>query len=126
MKKLMLMLAMAAIGSTMAAQNAHITVKGVKNSQGKVLLMVDCKAPKNGEPAKPVMAMADAKVGDVTFDMEIPMAESWTVSVFHDENGDYKMDMDADGRPAEGYVRKAFQPEKDGTSMVLKLYYPVF
>lgn len=45
---------------------------------------------------------------------------------FHDENGNWELDMNEQGIPVEGYAREKCKKEADASATVkMKMYYPV-
>lgn len=103
------------------AQKVTVEVKGVRNDKGNVLVMAQTKPE-----AEPVYGFAKAAKGTVKVDLEKAPGERFTVSVFHDENENWKMDMDEKNMPAEGYGRENCQLKQDTTAVYkIKLFYPV-
>ena len=51
--------------------------------------------------------------------------EKFDLSVFHDENENWQMDMLEGKGPAEGYVLKSCEVKDEEATFKLKLYYPV-
>lgn len=48
------------------------------------------------------------------------------ISLFHDENGNWELDMNEQGIPVEGYAREKCKKEADASATVkMKMYYPV-
>lgn len=101
-----------------SAKTLEITVSDVRNDKGKILVMA-----KVAGREQPVYAMSTAKTGKVAVTLEGIDADVTEVSLFHDEDGDYKMKMGERG-PVEGYAtRKCKLPEEHNTA-TLRLYYP--
>ena len=52
--------------------------------------------------------------------------EKFLISLFHDENGNWELDMNEQGIPVEGYAREKCKKEADASATVkMKMYYPV-
>ena len=51
--------------------------------------------------------------------------EKFDLSVFHDENENWQMDMLEGKGPAEGYALKSCEVKDEEATFKLKLYYPV-
>ena len=139
---ILLILFVGFFASTLMGQNLNIRVSKVRNDKGNVLLMISKAA--NGrendsiastadkDALKPIMRLQKACNGSVNF--VIPMDElkkmhsdKFIISVFHDENGNYKLDMNEQQRPIEGFVRRMYsvkQWENNETAQ-LNLYYPI-
>lgn len=101
-----------------SAKTLEITVTDIRNDKGTILAM----AKVSGQE-QPIYGMAAAKAGKVAVTLEGIDADAAEVSLFHDEDGDYKMKMGERG-PVEGYAtRKCKLPEEHNTA-TLKLYYP--
>lgn len=121
MKKhaLFLLAAAATLSATSAAaRNLEITVADIRSDRGSILVMATVEGVD-----KPFYAMTAAKAGTVVVSLEGIDADKTDVSLFHDENGNFKMDM-GDRGPIEGYAaRKCNLPETEN-AVTLKLYYP--
>lgn len=103
------------------AQKITVEVKGVRNDQGNVLVMAQTTPE-----AEPVYGFGKATKGIVKVDLEKAPGEKFIISVFHDENENWKMDMDEKHMPIEGYGRENCQLKQDTTAVYrLKLFYPV-
>ncbi|NLI35127.1 MAG: DUF2141 domain-containing protein [Bacteroidales bacterium] len=139
---ILLILFVGFLASTLMGQNLNIKVSKVRNDKGHVLLMIS-KAVNGHEndsivsstdkdALKPIMRLQKACNGSVNF--VIPMDElkkmhsnKFIISVFHDENGNYKLDMNDQQRPIEGFIRRTYsvkQWENNETAQ-LNLYYPI-
>lgn len=117
MKKIFL-LAAALLGATaISAKTLEITVPNVRSARGALLAM----AAVPGEE-KPVYGMAEAKAGAVVVTLEIA-GDTAEVSLFHDENGNYQMDM-GDRGPTEGYASKKCRLSDERTAVRMNLFYP--
>lgn len=96
-----------------------IQIENVRNDKGNVLGMA--KIPGVTEP---MFQMVKAAKGAVTLELKGIHAESVEVSIFHDENGNYQLEMGERG-PLEGYVTKKYKLKAAGNPFNLSLYYPV-
>lgn len=115
---LILASALASIATATSAKSLEITVTGVRNDKGNILVMA--KIP--GVEA-PVYAMSPAAEGDVAVTLNGIDADAVEVSLFHDEDGDYRMKTGERG-PEEGYAaRKCKLPGQQSTAR-MQLYYP--
>ena len=79
----------------------------------------------SGKDTKPVYGMAKSEKGKVTIRLENVDWEKFDLSVFHDENENWQMDMLEGKGPAEGYVLKSCEVKDEEATFKLKLYYPV-
>ena len=76
--------------------------------------------------SKPVYAMATAVKDTVTVVLKDVPWEKFLISLFHDENGNWELDMNEQGIPVEGYAREKCKKEADASATVkMKMYYPV-
>lgn len=105
--------------STAGARTIIVKVSNIQGEQGTILVMAQY-----GKESKPVYGMAKPEKGEVTITLENVEWEQFDLSVFHDENGNYKMDFTDDKKPAEGYAMKNCKPQKEEEIVKLKLYYP--
>lgn len=117
MKKILMLAAALAAAATLSAKTLEITVPNVRNSKGSILVMAAVPGQE-----KPVYGMAEAQEGAVVLTLEIP-GDTAEVSLFHDENGDYKMAM-GDRGPTEGYAAKKCKLAEERTAVRMKLFYP--
>lgn len=118
MKKLLTLFALATVANA-SARKLEITVADIRSDRGSILVM----ATLPGEE-KPRYAMAQAKTGSVTVTLVGLEADAADVSLFHDENGDFKMDMGERG-PTEGYATRKCKLRAEENAVTLKLFYPV-
>lgn len=128
--------------STLVGQNLNIKVSGVRNDKGNVLLMISrtisgrendsTASSTDKELSKPIVRLQKACRGSVNF--VIPRSElkkmdsdKFVISVFHDENGNYKLDMNEQQRPIEGFIRRIYSAKQwtDNQAAKLNLYYPI-
>lgn len=119
MKTLLVMLAALALGSAAAtAKTLEITVEDVRSDKGLILVM----AAATGQE-QPVYGKADAKKGSVVVTLTSLEADTVEVSLFHDEDGDFKMKTGSRG-PQEGYAARKCKLPADTNAAKLRLYYP--
>lgn len=121
MKILQLLLAVGFALASMAvsAKTLEVTVSDIRSDKGSILVMA--KAVDGQE--QPVYGMAAAKTGKVAVTLEGIDAETAEVSLFHDEDGDYKMKMGERG-PAEGYATQKCRLAAERNTVTMKLCYP--
>lgn len=115
---LLLTTALALASLAASAKTLEVTVADIRNDKGTILVMA-----KVAGQEQPVYGMAAAKAGKVVVTLEGLDADMAEVSLFHDEDGDYKMKM-GDRGPVEGYAMKKCKLPEDRSSVTLKLYYP--
>lgn len=102
-----------------------IKIENVRSAKGNVLAMARIPGV-----AEPIYQMAKAEQGAVTLELKTGLelksgqAEQAEVSIFHDENGNNKLDMGERG-PVEGYVTKKCKLKGGKDELKLALYYPV-
>ncbi|HWE92721.1 MAG TPA: DUF2141 domain-containing protein [Tepidisphaeraceae bacterium] len=108
--KTLLLTAIAALGLTTAANAADVTVHvhGVQARHGTLLLALQSR----DQFMKPAMTNGGSKpdptAGDDTFVLHNVPAGDYAISVLHDENGDFQMKLDPNGRPLEGWAVTRF------------------
>lgn len=105
-------------GVTISAKELTIKVDNVKNGTGKILLMGIVDGVK-----EPLYTMVDAKHGEVTLKLENLDGEVSEISIFHDENNNFQLDM-GNRVPIEGYVTQKCKLKDENTEMKLTIYYP--
>ena len=81
--------------ATASARNLKITVSDLRSDKGRILWYI------HGD-ARPRQGMEKPESGSVAFSAEDFTADSVTLYLFHDENGNYRLDRRDDGKPAEG------------------------
>lgn len=119
MKTLFVTLAALVLGSAaVTARTLEITVEDVRSDKGQILVMASVAGQK-----QPVYGKADAKKGSVVVTLTGLEANAVEVSLFHDEDGDFKMKM-GDRGPLEGYAAKKCKLTVDANAAKLRLYYP--
>lgn len=122
MRKFVVLLAMV-FGLGLMAVEAHVIVvevSGVRGNEGMLLVMAQ-----DGKESKPVYGMAKPENGKATIRLENVPWEKFDVSLFHDENGNYQLDMIEGKGPAEGYAMKRCTPKGEEEVIRLKLFYPI-
>ena len=81
-----------------------VTVTGCKSDEGDVIgglyAEEDWRRFNHGQAVG--RALANASTGDVTLVFEEVPAGKWGLAVYHDENGNGRMDLNIVGVPAEG------------------------
>ena len=112
MKTLHLLLAASFMlaSTAVSAKTLEVTVSDIRNDKGNILVMA-----KVAGQEQPVYGMAAARAGKVVVTAEL--------SLFHDEDGDYKMKRGERG-PAEGYATRKCKLPAEHNTATLKLYYP--
>ena len=119
MKTLLAMLAALALGSAAAtAKTLEITVEDVRSDKGQILVMAAAAGQE-----QPVYGKADAKKGSVIVTLTGLESDTVEVSLFHDEDGDFKMKTGSRG-PQEGYAARKCKLPADTNAAKLRLYYP--
>lgn len=120
MKILQFLLAVGFALASMAAsaKTLEVTVSDIRSDKGSILVMA-----KAAGKEQPVYGMAAAKTGKVAVTLEGIDAETAEVSLFHDEDGDYKMKMGERG-PAEGYATQKCRLAAERNTVTMKLCYP--
>ena len=119
MKTLLVMLAALALGSAAAtAKTLEITVEDVRSDKGQILVMGAAAGQE-----QPIYGKADAKKGSVVVTLTGLEADTVEVSLFHDEDGDFKMKTGSRG-PQEGYAARKCKLPADTNAAKLRLYYP--
>lgn len=118
MKTLFVTLAALVLGTAATARTLEITVEDVRSDKGQILVMASVAGQE-----QPVYGKADAKKGSVVVTLTGLEADAVEVSLFHDEDGDFKMKM-GDRGPLEGYAAKKCKLTADANAAKLRLYYP--
>lgn len=119
MKTLLVTLAALVLGTAAAtAKTLEITVEDVRSDKGQILVMASVAGQE-----QPVYGKADAKKGSVVVTLTGLEADAVELSLFHDEDGDFKMKM-GDRGPLEGYAAKKCKLPADANAAKLRLYYP--
>lgn len=119
MKTLLAMLAALALGSAAAtAKTLEITVEDIRSDKGQILVMGAAAGQE-----QPIYGKADAKKGSVVVTLTGLEADTVEVSLFHDEDGDFKIKTGSRG-PQEGYAARKCKLPADTNAAKLRLYYP--
>lgn len=103
------------------AQEVKVEIRGIRSAKGNIMVMAQADSE-----SKPVYAMVPAVKDTVTVTLkDIPWKE-FLVSLYHDEDANWELDMNDKGIPVEGYAREKFKKEQDAPATVkVKIYYPV-
>lgn len=101
-----------------SARNLEITISDIRSDRGSILVMATAEGVD-----KPFYGRAEARIGSVVVILEGIDAAKAEVSLFHDENGDFKLEM-GDRGPIEGYATCQCKLPEEQNSVTLKLYYP--
>ena len=83
------------------ARTIIVEIGNIRGNHGNILVMAQ-----SGKDTKPVYGMAKSEKGKVTIRLENVDWEKFDLSVFHDENENWQMDMLEGKGPAEGYALK--------------------
>jgi len=107
------------------AQNLEITISGIRNSKGKILLMIE-----SGNLKTPNKYISEITGKSCNFVLNNIQEGTYKISAFHDENGNYEIDKDEKGIPTEGFILKTIKinktdlASKKETKIDTKLFYP--
>jgi len=107
------------------AQNLEITISGIRNSKGKILLMIE-----SGNLKTPNKYISEITGKSCNFVLNNIQEGTYKISAFHDENGNYEIDKDEKGIPTEGFILKTIKinktdlASKKDTKIGTKLFYP--
>ncbi len=105
--------------TSLTGKDLTVTVRDIRNDKGSILVMATAEGQQT-----PVYGMAPARTDSVVvITLRGIDAAAAEVSLFHDEDGDYKMKM-GDRGPAEGYAAKRVRLPEEQNAATLKLYYP--
>ncbi len=118
-KKILLALAAVAIGFTATAKELVVSVRNVRSSEGQILTML--RIPGQDQP---LYQKTPARAGEVTVRFGEVAGEQAAVWIIHDENGNYQMDMQENGGPAEGYARQECSLTGERNTVGIDLTYP--
>ena len=126
MKKIMLSATLLMLFSCATfAQNLEITISGIRNSKGKILLMIE-----SGNLKTPNKYISEITGKSCNFVLNNIQEGTYKISAFHDENGNYEIDKDEKGIPTEGFILKTIKinrtdlASKKDTKIDTKLFYP--
>ena len=93
----------AAASACASAGDLTITVEGVASADGRLMVALYNSAETfRGKPA--LARMAPASAGTVTLAFKELPAGDYAFAVYHDANGNGKLDMNAVGMPVEDYA----------------------
>lgn len=119
MKKTIFTAALLLCSAAATAKSLTISVCGIRSDKGSILAMVRAEGAN-----EPVYGMTPARTDSATVltfaDIDAPTAE---VSLFHDEDGDYRMKT-GDRGPLEGYAAKKCNLSVERNIIKVTLYYP--
>ena len=103
------------------AQEVKVEIRGIRSAKGNIMVMAQADSE-----SKPVYAMVPAVKDTVTVTLkDIPWKE-FLVSLYHDEDANWELDMNDKGIPVEGYAREKSKEDHDAPATVkVKIYYPV-
>ena len=108
MKKIMLSATLLMLFSCATfAQNLEITISGIRNSKGKILLMIE-----SGNLKTPNKYISEITGKSCNFVLNNIQEGTYKISAFHDENGNYEIDKDEKGIPTEGFILKTIKINK--------------
>ena len=107
MKTLTLIMGLLFTGLVANAQNSEgitvtVTIENVLNDGGKVMASLHTADTFMKGPGVS-SAEADGKKGEVTLTFENVAPGTYAVMAIHDENGNQRMDFEANGMPKESY-----------------------
>ena len=118
---LSILMAVCTIG-TIEAQSLKVVVTGIRNTTGKILIQVQ-----NDQQKTVGQQMCAAQKDSCTFVFENVGKGNFKISLFHDENTNYRIDKDEKGIPTEGFVLKSIKvngKSEDTVTASLKMFYP--
>lgn len=101
------------------ARTVIVEITQVRNDQGNVLVMAQA-----GKDTEPIYGMAKARKGQLTIRLESVVWEKFDLSIIHDENENWWMDLRDGEGPAEGYALKSCVTKGEETTIKVRLYYP--
>ncbi len=101
------------------AHTVIVEITQVRNDQGNVLVMAQA-----GKDTEPIYGMAKAQKGQLTIRLESVVWEKFDLSIIHDENENWRMDLREGKGPAEGYALKSCVTKGEETTIKVRLYYP--
>lgn len=101
------------------SQTITVKISNIRGEKGQILVMAQA-----GEESKPVYGMSKPEKGIAIVRLKNVTWEKFDISIFHDENGNWKLDMNEENMPKEGYARKTCKASKEEEMIELKIYYP--
>jgi uncharacterized protein (DUF2141 family) len=132
-----LLICVAAMPSLAWAASVQVTVQGVRNGHGSVLVAL-CTSAEFLRPHCAWKASTPAAAGTVTLRIDGVPPGTYAAQAFHDENGNGRLDRSLLGLPEEGmgfsrdapmrmgpprFEDAAFQVAPSGTAVALHLRY---
>lgn len=102
-----------------AEEEILVLVTQVRNAEGNILVMIQTDGNEQS-----FYGLSEAQRGTVSVVVKGIFDRPFLISVFHDENGDWRIDMDEQGRPVEGFARKSLKAFPEDGKSSLKLFYP--
>lgn len=114
-RTLSLSLATLLTATTISAKDLKIKIDNLRSDKGRILLT----AAGDTRPRYAMAAPSD-RTACVTFTGIT--ADSLTLSIIHDENGNYRLDK-ADGKPAEGCIRTVVSLPAEKNEATVELRY---
>lgn len=101
-----------------SAKKIRVEIANVRSDKGNVLVMLQ-----QGKESKPLYGMTKASSGKVVVDVDQVEWDHFDLSIFHDENGNMKMDYGNKG-PVEGYALKSCKLKDAEEAIKVSLFYP--
>lgn len=98
--------------------DVKVKVNGIRSETGNILIM----AQKDKE-SQPIYSSVRAKRGQVTLLLKGLTEEKYMLSVFHDENSNWQLDMNEQKQPLEGVAQCYYQVEPGKSACEMTLYY---
>lgn len=114
-RTLSLSLATLLTATTISAKDLKIKVDNLRSDKGRILLTAAGDARPRYAVARPSDRTACVAFTGIT-------ADSLTLSIIHDENGNYRLDK-ADGKPAEGCIRTVVSLPAEKNEATVELRY---
>jgi uncharacterized protein (DUF2141 family) len=102
-KVIKLVLLISSASFTAISAELQVSIDHIKSDQGVILAQIFTGEDnyKTGKPIENTMTQAKTGAGELLFKNLSP--GEYVVRIFHDENNNQKMDMNAFGMPTEGY-----------------------
>lgn len=121
------LLALVALGccaATLHAKTLEVRIVNLRSDKGTVLLTAMKGDPKEYTKggARPLTGRAVPEQGCAVFSFDAIEADSLTLSILHDENGNYRLDRE-EGRPAEGCLHLTIALPDETNTAELELRY---
>lgn len=105
------------VAASEVSVNVTVEVKNIRNNQGNILVMAQID-----DHSTPVYGWSKITGHTAQVVLKNVGTKECVISVFHDENGNWKLDTDERGIPIEGFARKIYKPDSHEPFQV-KLYY---